>query len=409
MTDIQMSDSELLKYAIDSGIIDTALLQEKINMQKREELLKKHPYDIWIGKDEYWRTYLPDKEKGRKLLKRKKRKDIEDVVISYLREEAENPTVRETFEEWNDRRLLLGKIGNATHQRNRNFFDRHFKEMGSRRIKSVSEDEWGDFLEEQIPRFNLTAKAFSGLKGVTKGFLKRAKKRKLIDFNVEELFSELDTSDTDFKKAIKEDYQEVFDEQETDIMVKYLESHLDLSNMVILLMFVTGIRIGEAVCLKHSDFDGNTIKIRRTETRYCGESENNYHVEVKDFPKTKAGVRTVIIPKDYEWLCSRIRLTNQFGEFVFARGDERVTAQAVRMRLKRLCDKLKIYRKSPHKIRKTYGTILLDNHIDAKMVIDQMGHTNIACTENHYHRNRRTIEKKAEIISSIPDFQVRQM
>ena len=370
MTDIQMSDSELLKYAIDSGIIDTALLQEKINMQKREELLKKHPYDIWIGKDEYWRTYLPDKEKGRKLLKRKKRKDIEDVVISYLREEAENPTVRETFEEWNDRRLLLGKIGNATHQRNRNFFDRHFKEMGSRRIKSVSEDEWGDFLEEQIPRFNLTAKAFSGLKGVTKGFLKRAKKRKLIDFNVEELFSELDTSDTDFKKAIKEDYQEVFDEQETDIMVKYLESHLDLSNMVILLMFVTGIRIGEAVCLKHSDFDGNTIKIRRTETRYCGEGENNYHVEVKDFPKTKAGVRTVIIPKDYEWLCSRIRLTNQFGEFVFARGDERVTAQAVRMRLKRLCDKLKIYRKSPHKIRKTYGTILLDNHIDAKMVID---------------------------------------
>lgn len=117
MTDIQMSDSELLKYAIDSGIIDTALLQEKINMQKREELLKKHPYDIWIGKDEYWRTYLPDKEKGRKLLKRKKRKDIEDVVISYLRKEAENPTVRETFEEWNDRRLLLGKIGNA-YQRN---------------------------------------------------------------------------------------------------------------------------------------------------------------------------------------------------------------------------------------------------------------------------------------------------
>ena len=82
MSDEKLSDKELLKYAIESGIINTALLQEKINMQKREELLKKHPYDIWEGKDEYWRTYLPDKEKGRKLLKRKNRKDIEDIIIS---------------------------------------------------------------------------------------------------------------------------------------------------------------------------------------------------------------------------------------------------------------------------------------------------------------------------------------
>lgn len=403
----KISDRELLNYALDNGILDIALLQDKINMQKREELLKKHTYDIWEGKDGYWRTYLPDKEKGRKLLKRKNRKDIEDMVVSYFKKESENPTVRETFEEWNDRRLRLGKIGNATHQRNRNFFNRHFKKMGERRIKSISEDEWGDFLEEQIPEYDLTAKAFSGLKGVTKGFLKRAKKRKLIDFNVEEMFSELDTSDTDFKKVIKEDYQEVFDEQETDTMIKYLESHLDLSNIAILLMFVTGMRIGEVVCLKHSDFDGNTIKIRRTETRYRGENEKKYHVEVKDFPKTKAGARTVIIPKDYEWLCDRIRITNPFSEFVFARDEERVTAQSVRMRLRRLCDKLKIYHKSPHKIRKTYGTILLDNNIDERLILGQMGHASIGTTENHYHRNRRTIEKKSDILSSIPDLKAR--
>lgn len=403
----KISDRELLNYALDNGILDIALLQDKINMQKREELLKKHTYDIWEGKDGYWRTYLPDKEKGRKLLKRKNCKDIEDMVVSYFKKESENPTVRETFEEWNDRRLRLGKIGNATHQRNRNFFNRHFKKMGERRIKSISEDEWGDFLEEQIPEYDLTAKAFSGLKGVTKGFLKRAKKCKLIDFNVEEMFSELDTSDTDFKKVIKEDYQEVFDEQETDTMIKYLESHLDLSNIAILLMFVTGMRIGEVVCLKHSDFDGNTIKIRRTETRYRGENEKKYHVEVKDFPKTKAGARTVIIPKDYEWLCDRIRITNPFGEFVFARDEERVTAQSVRMRLRRLCDKLKIYHKSPHKIRKTYGTILLDNNIDERLILGQMGHASIGTTENHYHRNRRTIEKKSDILSSIPDLKAR--
>ena len=72
---------EILQYAVSNGIIDTALLQEKIEMQKREEILKKHQYDIWKGKDDKWRTYLPDKEKGRKLVKRKDQKSIEDAVV----------------------------------------------------------------------------------------------------------------------------------------------------------------------------------------------------------------------------------------------------------------------------------------------------------------------------------------
>ena len=36
MTDIQMSDSELLKYAIDSGILDAELVKKQVEMQKRE-------------------------------------------------------------------------------------------------------------------------------------------------------------------------------------------------------------------------------------------------------------------------------------------------------------------------------------------------------------------------------------
>ena len=38
-----MSDAELLKYAVEHGMIDTKLVQEQVEMQKRKELLKKHP------------------------------------------------------------------------------------------------------------------------------------------------------------------------------------------------------------------------------------------------------------------------------------------------------------------------------------------------------------------------------
>ena len=100
----------------------------------------------------------------------------------------------------------------------------------------------------------------------------------------------------------------------------------------------------------------------------------------------------------------KIRMLNPFSDYIFVKNGERIHTHSIRMRLRRVCDKVGIYRKSPHKIRKTYGSILLDNNIDQRIVIGQMGHTNILCTENHYHRNRRSIETKSAILSSIPEF-----
>lgn len=396
--------NEVLKYIEDNGIIDLVLVQELIDMKKNQEFLAQHPYKIWLGSDGYWYTYLPDEKKGRILKKRKKEKDLKKIVINYWREKEENPTLEEVFNEWNNRRLELKKIGPSTHMRNQQHFKRHFKEFGKRRIKSVGSDEIGDFLEEQISKYDLSAKSFANLKGVTKGFLKRAKKRKLIDYNVTELFDELDTSDRNFKKVIKEDYEEVFSEDEMPIIMNYLIEHLDSKNLGILLMFVTGIRVGELVALKHEVIEGNTIKIRRTETRYYDENGKNIY-EVKEFPKTSAGVRTVIIPKDYQWLCIKLSELNPLGEYIFLNNrGHRMTTNCIRRRLERICIELNIYKKSPHKIRKTYGTILLDNSIDTKLIMGQMGHTDILCTEHHYHRNRKNIERKTEVLSSIPEF-----
>lgn len=393
-----------MKFAIDNDMIDMSFVQEQIEMKKREEILKKHPYKIWKGKDGNWYTYLPNKEKGRVLKKKTIKKDLEDDIIEYWEYELEDPTITDVFEEWNNRRLELKKISEATHLRNCQVFNRHYEEFGKYRIKSIDENQIVEFLEEQIAYHNLTAKAFSNLKTITRGFLKRAKKRKLVMFNVEEIFNDIDISEIKFKKVIKEDYEEVFNEEEMPIIIDYLKNNPDLTNLGIMLMFVTGIRVGEVVGLKHDDFEGNTFKIRRTETRF--KNENGEYVRlIKEFPKSQAGVRTAIIPKDYEWLTKSLRLQNPFDEYIFVKDGSRISTQAVRARLWRICKKLGIYNKSPHKIRKTYGSILLDNHIDNRLIIEQMGHTDILCTEEHYHRNRKSIDVKAQLISSIPEFQ----
>lgn len=398
-----LTDKQLLNFAIENGIIDVNTIQKQIEMNERRKYLEMHPYKIWEGADGKWHTYLPSEEVKRVPKRRNTKEEIEQIVIEYWKREEVNPTVKDVFVEWNNRRLELKKISPSTHHRIQQCFDRHYAEFGMRKIKSIDAEDVIDFLEEQIPKHNLSAKSFANLKSLTKGFLKRARKQRLISFMVDDVFSELDVSEKEFKRTIKEDYEEVFDEDETPIVIDYLVNHLDKWNIGILLMFVTGIRVGELVALKHEVFNENSFKIRRTETRYL--VDGKYVYDVKEFPKSEAGVRTVVIPKDYLWLVSEIKKLNPFGEYIFVNENgERMTTNCFRRRLERVCHYSKVYKKSPHKIRKTYGTILLDNNIDQRLAIGQMGHTNIYLTEKHYHRNRKSVDRKVEVLGAIPDF-----
>lgn len=407
MINDELTNNDLLKYALNNGMIDLAYVQEQIEMNKRKELLEKHPYKIWEGKDNKWYTYLPDKEKGRVLKKRNTRIETENIIIEYWKQESENPSIKEVFSEWNDRRLDLEKISQATHLRNIQIFERHYKELKNKKIKSITSEEIGDFLEEQIPKFKLTAKGFSNLKTITRGFFKRAKKLKLIDFNIEDVFSDMDLSEAAFKRVVKADCEEVFDEKEFKIIEEYLRNNPDIINLGILLLFYTGLRVGELVALKWSDVNESYIKISRTETRYVN-SDGVYVYEIKESPKTNAGFRDVIVPKDYAWILNKIRLLNPFSEYIFENKKQiRIHTSQVRKRLYYICKKLNIYQKSPHKIRKTYCSILLDNHIDQSLIISQVGHTNIFTTENYYHRNRKNNMEREAIISNLPELKAK--
>lgn len=399
-----LAENELLQFAIQNGIIDIDTIQEQIEMNERQKYLEMHPYKVWEDKQGNWHTYLPDDAKGRVRKKKKTEREVQNLIIDYWRGQVENPTINEVFTEWNDRRLELGKISAATHTRNKQYYDRHYKKFGEQQIKKIESEEMIDFLEEQISEHNLTSKAFANLKSITKGFLKRAKKRKLIDWNIEEALCDLDVSDADFKQVVKEDYEEVFDEEETGIMISYLLDNLDIKNMAIMLMFITGLRIGEVSALKPDALGKDVVKVRRTETRWINE-DGHYVYEVAEHTKTSAGYRDVVVPEAYSSFYAKVRLLNPFGEYVFCDNKgKRLSTVAIRRRLERVCKNAQVYRKSPHKIRKTYGTMLMDNNVDKRFIINQMGHTDIACSENHYHRDRKSIERKKALLNQIPEF-----
>lgn len=396
---------EILSNAIDYGMIDLEYLQATIDMKKKQEILSNHPYTIYQGKDGKWYTYLPDPKKGRVKRKRNTREEIEQTVLDFYKEQEENPTLEEIFIAWNEDRLAEKEICEATHSRNQRDFDRYFPEIKDRKIKSVPPVFMENFLERQVSEKQLTTKAFSNLRAITKGIFKRARKKGFIDWSIETVFSDLEISRRKFKRVIKEDYQEVFSEEETQVMLEYLKTHLDIVNPAILLMFVTGIRTGELVTLKHSDFDSTVFNIRRTATTYKDNETGKFVYDVREFPKTEAGLRTVIIPPTYAWITEKIKKQNPDCEFIFSKNNVPFKTDKIRGRLYRLCKKLGIYKKSPHKIRKTYCSILIDSKIDTKMITDLMGHTDISCSEKHYHRNRKNLARKSEILGNIPDFQ----
>ena len=386
-------------------------------MKKRQQYLEKHPYTIYQGKDGFWHTYLPERDdpnKNRKQVKRKTRRSIEDTIISYWKELSEDPTIADVFREWNDKRLENGAIQASTHDQNICTFKRFCAEFGKRKIKQLRSGDVLDFLEAQPAHClktrgkPLTSKAFTNLKVIIRGTLNRARRNGYIDLNVDQIFSDLDVSPKMLKRHDTAEQDDVFTEEELPVFVGYLKEHLDIQNIGLLLMLVTGLRVGELVTLKHSDIeqiDGNyVIHVQRTETRFR-DSDGNPQYGVKESPKTTAGIRSVVVPPDCEWLMKKIRGLNPFSEFIFMNDKgERMTTNCFRMRQKRVCKLLGMKEKSPHKSRKTYGSILLNNSCNLNFITNQMGHTDIATTEAYYHKDMLSTKAKSEMLGNIKAF-----
>lgn len=159
--------------------------------------------------------------------------------------------------------------------------------------------------------------------------------------------------------------------------------------------FFTGLRVGELSTLKWSDVskEYEYVSIRRTQIRY--KDENNKTVfDVKESPKTDAGIRDVILNEEARQILKEVRKSNPFGEYVFVNANGKmILANSFTRALYRICDELGIPRRSLHKCRKTYATKLINAKVDEKVIMNQMGHTDINTTRQYYYFNNKTNEE----------------
>jgi integrase len=155
--------------------------------------------------------------------------------------------------------------------------------------------------------------------------------------------------------------------QISDIAKKLSEPYATL----VLFLAITGLRIGEAVGVKRSDFDGDVLRVRRR--IYEGKA---------DTTKTKKSARDLPIPDE---LLSRL-LSVSGREWIFESGNGTPVnpGNALKRYVRPAVRSLNIKIGGWHDFRHTLGTRLRKHGWSAKVRADILGHSSLQVTDGVY-------------------------
>jgi len=391
-----------LRYAVENGIIDITLLKVQVEEMKKKELLENYKYQIWQGIDGKWYSYKMVDGK-RKLIRKSTKESVENAIIENLGRLA--PTLSELFYEWINEKLEMGEIVKGTADRYVNDYKRYYAEFGEMQVSKIDEDLLDEFIRYTVKHNTLSNKGFSNLRTITIGVFKYARRKKYTDINIVTFFQELDISRKAFKKKPKSIEEQIFSEEEMNKLLDYFDENPTVENLALKLAFQTGVRCGELATLKFSDFDVNrrTLHIQRMEQKYKGENKGEQIHEVVPFTKTDAGNRYIILPDSAIETIYQIHNMNPDGEYLFMLNGKRLITNIYNDRLYKACRECHILERSMHKIRKTYGTMLIDGGADESLIMSQMGHSDITTTKKYYYFANKNMSKKVEQINRALD------
>ena len=176
-----------------------------------------------------------------------------------------------------------------------------------------------------------------------------------------------------------------------------------------MLTYHTGTRPGEVLAISFDDINYNiqSISIHQSlavrQERLQDGTWSPREFVIQEYLKKNAQPRKVIIPSE----C--LKVIDTIREILKEKNIERntlfqvQTPQNLEMKLYKLCDELKIPRRSPNKLRKTNLSILYNAHAPEDFIRRQADHQSIQTTRNNYvftnKRDSETAQKLNEIFT----------
>ena len=392
---------EILKYAIENGIINPAHVLEEIQMKKNEEILKK--YKIWQGKNNNWYTYIYTEKNSRKLVKRSSRKGIEDYIIAFEKEKTEKPkTFMDVYEHWIE--IQKEFVTDNTLYKYSTDRTRYFekKEFTEKEIEKMTEEDIKVFIVRTVKDQKLCKKACKTLFGYIKNTIDSARSQHLLNYDpmeflspkifykycteIEKPSSHNTISDHELKLIINRCKKD-FDEQP-----EYIPSY------AVYFASLTGMRVGEISALKWEDINENYISInksekynRNTKEYYIGKTKNQMN---RWFPMTGEIRKLLMKLKSAE-------ISNGYiSEWLFSNENGRVHAPVISSCLKNKCRQEGMEERGIHAFRRTINSKLRCNGVSATVAASLLGHTE-EVNEKYYTFDVSSLEEKNKIVSKV--------
>lgn len=391
---------ELEKY----GIINKSDVLEQLEKMKTQELLNKHTYEIWQGKDGKWRTYLPDLQKGRRLIKKTKRENVEKEIINYYKKEDQDKvkTFKDCYLHWrsvHDELVSDNSVYRYETDYKRYFDKTKFENM---EMTDIKEDDIVLFMLNKIKELKLCQKACKTLFWYISSVCLNALKNKVIVENpclflsANKFYQYCTVHERKREKVLVSDYEMnmLFDQIYDD----YNNQPEYIPTYAVHMAVLTGMRVGEISALTWDSIYDNFILIeksekynRKTKEYYVADTKNK---KVRKFPLTDE-IKSLLDK------VKRVEMENGYlTKWVFSNEDGRVHAPVISSCVKNKCRQLGIEEKGIHAFRRTLNSKMRCNNVPAVVASEIMGHTE-SVNDEYYTYDITDMDTKRDIISQI--------
>lgn len=408
----QTENEKLLEFALQNGIINLDSVKAEMNKKRLKELVEKHPYSIYQGKDGRWRTYIPDSSNkyGRKLIV----KSSEDAIYKLLGEyyesmdesrQLESITLRNLYPRWLEYKKLHTNaetyIFRIEADWNKYYLNNKIIDIPIKKLDKLILDE---FVHKLIQDNNMTKNQYFNATVIIRQALLYA-----IDLGIIES-SPLALVKVDGKRMFrkvqkKSDETQVFSKEEFKAITfcawedfEVTRSKYPLAPLAVLFQMQTGTRIGEVCTVRYSDIEkSNYIHIQRMLRRDTGEVVNH--------TKTDCGDRLVPLTDMAKKIIGSARnkqkeLNVSSDNYIFSTTPEPIPEHAIAHLYTKYCKMNGCIHKSSHKARKTYISALIDANLNINSVRKIVGHSDERTTLGNYCFDRHSEAEKRKTIEN---------
>lgn len=368
-----------------------------------------------ISKSFYGRTEAEVRRKHRLYMLEQSEKERK-----ALRNESSSRTVSE-FVSYYLVTYKYGAVAPSTYDRLEGTFNNHIKNslLGFKQISDVTTDDIQELIN--LKKSCLSLSSLKKIKEVLQPCFEYAVRKKLIEKNPV-LDVVLPTKQKQKLKASILDEHIYTDHEVTQIALAaspiYFAENSRRYRYAPMYVFLlnTGLRIGECLALTYSDvdFERGIITINKSvQVSYERDEFMNRLSKKQKIGNTKTSCGTRTLPLNaaaieaIEEMRTRAQVLGIKSDLIFSNySGGLLNIRSVQKTFSEICKEFGIVPRGLHALRHTFGSILIRNHVDIKVVSELLGHTDIMFTYNRYIHV--IMQQKAEAIDLIDVVKIRK-